>query len=612
MKAFDKIVELIENEKSFVLEAGAGSGKTFTLVETLKYIIEKKGSRLTKNNQKIICVTYTNVAKNEIIERIESNELVNVFTIHEFLWQSIRPYQKQLKIELCKLNEIKRHEELSKGKAESRYLSDLTSRIDNIDNITYSDSIFNDFEKGIIQHDDVIDISKLMYANYPLLTDIIVNRYPFIFVDEYQDTAPETIFCLIDCLLTRKKLSFLIGFYGDSHQKIYDYGVGDIERYYTTEGGLIEFVKKEENFRSSISVVNVLNNFRQNITQIPQTDNQGEVKFIYWRNHPLKPKKGITIFNEQNWLVKNKFYDAFVSQLSIEGWEFGNQSKDKILVLTNSRVAKRAGFGELYEIFYERFGQATKERLLDRNHLLITFFVGTIDKKTSQERKIGLEHLLDFWSQGNFNSVIRFIKRNGKLLKNGFSHGHKKQIVEAILELSRYCNSASIKDVFEFAINSGLITSQRVEDFMASLSVESKFLSEDEISRQERDRKLFDSFMKLPYSQLAFFWNHVQNNTVFSTKHGTKGDQFRNVLAVIDDVEWVQKYNFRDFANESEKDSERFLRTRNLFYVECSRAVEKLFVLCLSELDDIAVKNITSWFGENNIYDIEDYLGAKT
>ena len=267
MTAFKQISQYIEESKSFILEAGAGSGKTYTLIQTLNYLIQNKGDDLKKATKKIVCITYTNVAKNEIKDRIENNELVLVSTIHEFLWGSIKQYQKQLKIELCKLNEINFEKDKAKGKTDSRYIEKLADRIDFVKKVEYNDTSFNDFENGIIQHDDVIEIAKMMYENYTLLTDIVSARYPYVFVDEYQDTAEETVFCLIDCLLKRNNKKVVIGFYGDSHQKIYDYGIGELEKYYTSNGGQIELVKKEENYRSSLSVVGLLNNFRNNIIQ---------------------------------------------------------------------------------------------------------------------------------------------------------------------------------------------------------------------------------------------------------------------------------------------------------------------------------------------------------
>jgi DNA helicase-2/ATP-dependent DNA helicase PcrA len=608
MTAFEQIQKHIEEGKSFVLEAGAGSGKTYTLIQTLNYLIQNKGEELIKSNQKIVCITYTNVAKNEIIDRIEHNELVLVSTIHEFLWGSLKQFQKQLKIELCKLNQINFEKDKAKGKEDSRYIENLAERIELVEKVEYNDTSFNDFEKGIIQHDDVIEIAKMMYENYHLLTDIVSAKYPYVFVDEYQDTAEETIFCLIDCLLKRNINKCVIGFYGDSHQKIYDYGIGDLEKYYTSNGGIIELVKKEENYRSSKSVVELLNNFRKNIQQKSQKEFIGSVKFVYWKKHPEKPKSKIREFNAEIAVIKNHFYDSVVKKLSESSWIFEGSANAKILVLANSRVAQRAGFGSLYSIFSTRFDQSTKERLLDRTHHLITFFVGSIDKKTSQERKTGLEHLIGFWNNGNQNEVIRFIKKNGSIFNDEFKHSHKKQVAELLETLTKNRKDWKIRDVYEFASNNGLISNRKINEFIERLSVDPEKLNDEEKERQVRDKTLFDAFMDLSYSELLTFWKHVQNNTVFSTKHGTKGDEFDNVLTVIDDTEWVQEYNFKNFFNDTEEKPERKLRTRNLFYVECSRAIDNLMVLCLSELDSIALTNIKTWFGNANVIDIEEYL----
>lgn len=607
MTAFEQITKHIEENKSFVLEAGAGAGKTYTLIQTLNYLIQNKGEELKKVNQKIVCITYTNVAKNQIIDRIENNELVLVSTIHEFLWGSIRQYQKQLKTELCKLNEINFEKDKAKAK-DSRYIEMLVERIDSIPKVEYNDTSFNDFENGIIQHDDVIEITKMMYENYPLLTDIVAVKYPYIFVDEYQDTAEETVFSLIDCLLKRNNEKIVIGFYGDSHQKIYDYGIGDLEKYYTSNEGQIELVKKEENYRSSQSVVCLLNNFRKNIQQKPQKEVQGSAKFIYWKNHPDKPKTKIREFNAEIAVTKNQFYDSVIKKISNSGWKFEGNSNSKILVLANSRVAKRAGFGNLYSIFSTRFGQSTKERLLDRTHNLITFFVGSIDKKTSQERKTGLEHLIDLWDEGNQNGVIRFIKKNGSSLNGEFKHSCKKEIAELLEKLSLERKNWKIKDAYEFASNNGLVSNRKITELIERLSIDPEKLNDKEKARQIKDKALFEAFMELSYTELLAFWKHVQNNTVFSTKHGTKGNEFENVLTVIDDTEWAQEYNFKNFFNDTEEIPERKLRTRNLFYVECSRAIENLIVLCLSDLDSTAITNIKNWFGDDNVYDVEEYL----
>jgi DNA helicase-2/ATP-dependent DNA helicase PcrA len=48
------------------------------------------------------------------------------------------------------------------------------------------------------------------------------------------------------------------------------------------------------------------------------------------------------------------------------------------------------------------------------------------------------------------------------------------------------------------------------------------------------------------------------------------------------------------------------LKTRNLFYVECSRAKENLVVLALSEMNESALNNVRLWFGRENVISINE------
>jgi DNA helicase-2/ATP-dependent DNA helicase PcrA len=608
MGAFDEIKLCIETNSSFVVEAGAGSGKTYALIQTLSYLIDTKREKLQTRKQNIICITYTNVAKNEIIKRIEYNDLVNVFTIHEFLWKSIKQFQKQLKILLCKLNETRLSIDLVKGK-DSKYIKNLNERIEGVSEVFYNDSSFRDFEKGELHHDDVIELSKMVFQEYSLLTSIIAQKYPFIFIDEYQDTSIETVQALIDCLLMRNKEKIVLGFYGDSHQKIYDTGIGSLDDYVERGDKVLILIKKEENYRSSKAVVNLLNKFRTNIQQEPKRDRDGSVKFIYWKDHPEKPAKGVREFNEGLKENKNKIYDSVTDKLLKLDWNFENESDDKILVLANSRIAERAGFPKLYKIYSDRYGQSTKDRLLDRNHFLIKLFVGYIDKKTSNEREVGLEHLMAYWTVNNHNKAIRFLRRNGNILHE-FQHSKKKEVSDILDNLSDNRDNKTVKDVLNIVLQKGIIYSKNHQDFIRHLYQDLDGIDPEIKQKIEKDKFFYESFINLSYDEILNFWKHIQNETVFSTKHGTKGDEYRNVLTVIDDTEWVQQYNFNNFFNESDENPERKLRTRNLFYVECSRAKENLVVLMLSKIDGAGLNNIKSWFGEGNVVDVLDFLDS--
>ncbi|EMK6591835.1 ATP-dependent helicase, partial [Vibrio cholerae] len=90
-----RIYKYIDGFNSFRFNAGAGAGKTYALIETLKYVTINKISA-TQSPQKVVCITYTNVAVNEIKSRLGNTEVVHVSTIHERLWELIKRAQPQL------------------------------------------------------------------------------------------------------------------------------------------------------------------------------------------------------------------------------------------------------------------------------------------------------------------------------------------------------------------------------------------------------------------------------------------------------------------------------------------------------------------------------------
>ena len=80
-KITQRLFELVDEGKSLVFDAGAGAGKTYALAESLRHVIRKYGKKLERHNQKIMCITYTNVAANNIKAKIGNSNLVIVSTI---------------------------------------------------------------------------------------------------------------------------------------------------------------------------------------------------------------------------------------------------------------------------------------------------------------------------------------------------------------------------------------------------------------------------------------------------------------------------------------------------------------------------------------------------
>lgn len=88
-----KINQALDAGYSFRLEAGAGAGKTYSLVAALKRLIDERGSTLVQSGKKVACITYTEVARNEIAQEIEDHPAILVDTIHGFCWAFIRQFQ---------------------------------------------------------------------------------------------------------------------------------------------------------------------------------------------------------------------------------------------------------------------------------------------------------------------------------------------------------------------------------------------------------------------------------------------------------------------------------------------------------------------------------------
>ncbi|OCX51937.1 hypothetical protein BEL04_18215 [Mucilaginibacter sp. PPCGB 2223] len=613
MTAFDQIQQLIKKQKSFLLEAGAGSGKTFTLIQTIDYVLSTKGKDLKFNNRLIACITYTNVAKNEIIDRLENNPQVAVLTIHEFLWGLIKNFQKQLIIELDILNE------LMAQKKPDRFQPGLLTRVA-LTEVIYEDSGYRDFEKGQLHHDDVISLAAQMIKNYEILRNIVVAKYPYIFIDEYQDTAEETAISLIDDLLNKNQNELLLGFFGDSHQKIYDTGVGALDSFVLDKK--LEFVTKSENYRSSVAVIGLLNNIRKNITQVAPPGKEiekGSVAFINCDNYPSQGAMRITAYEQSLVELKNSNYDSLISHLENIGWQFGENSKDKVLIIANRRVAERAKFSNLYRITSTRYGESANEALMKRENVLVRFFVGSLDKKTTRERKNGIEHLIAYWKEKDYNGIITFLKTYGvgdKQHNKGQQagsfhlkrHSDKIAIAEQIEKLEAIRETGTVKQVMDFVVENKIVKMQEgLQKYIAKLEILPENIEDEEKrNRQLRDLQFFNDMMSVPYIEFINLFKHTQNQTVFSTKHGTKGEQYRNVLVVIDDTSWRQMYNFQNFINDKEENEQRKLRTKNLFYVSCSRAMKNLVILALSEFETDALNVISQWFPSDRIFSISD------
>lgn len=538
--SLELIKKCIEKKESFVLEAGAGSGKTWTLVESLKYILDEYGTELKKYNQKIACITYTNIAKNEIIDRTYNSSILQVATIHEFLWSCVKNYQKELKTIICELNNKSR-----------KVIEELDEKIKN-KVITYEN--YKKLEEGIITHDDIIKISREMFSRFPKLLKIVTDMYPYIFIDEYQDTQKETIYILVNCLQSyRKDGQFMLGFFGDAMQKIYNTGIGKIDSY-IPDGMQLKKINKYENYRCSKSVINVLNKIRQDFEQVPTGKNvEGKVTLLY--TDSIKKIDEIVISD----VIKRL------------GWNESENKTTKILFLTHKKISEEVGFSNLFDIYNNRYGSFKDEMLYGKKEIFIQLIIDHI------------ELVVTLYKNNNYADFLKV--SSYPFLKNS----QKKKLKQLMQQLIHLRETKSIKDVIDFAVLNKLIDkSEKIELFESTIN-----------DAEERIQAFYKSLMCLEYKEVIRFRDFIDENTVYSTKHGIKGAEFDNVLVVIDDSSWNQ-YSFNDVFSENTK-STKYERTLNLLYVCCSRSKDNLALLFLSELGENGIESAKIWFGDENV-----------
>lgn len=196
--------------------------------------------------------------------------------------------------------------------------------------------------EGIISHDEVIRLADYMFNHYQKFREIVKGSYPFILIDEYQDTHPTVVKNLLKEFEgdTRKSI---VGFFGDSMQSIYDDGVGDLNEYLTPEGNVYE-VQKEQNRRSPQSVINLANKIRlDDLQQRPSEDNNAPNMV----DGHVKQGKSLFLYSSRQ--------ETTVDEVRIylrehEHWDFDDSSATKELNLTHNLIADKAGFGTLMEI----------------------------------------------------------------------------------------------------------------------------------------------------------------------------------------------------------------------------------------------------------------------
>ncbi|MDU2583587.1 MAG: AAA family ATPase [Anaerococcus hydrogenalis] len=618
-------LQCIKNGENFILEGGAGSGKTYSLNSLINALTEELP------DIKIVCITYTNNAVAEILSRIE-NENIWVSTIHEFIWSLIRKYQNEIKNILVELinddNEknFKKPKDFSADLISKEYFENLYVDYDEYYSVTP-----NDENIVKISHDHILIVAEKMFGKYKKIADILKDIADCIFVDEYQDTSP----LVADILLKHLEQSYkknVIGFFGDSMQSIYDDGVGNLNQYNLTK------IVKTQNRRNPRVVIEVANKFRDDdIEQRPSEDinapnmengtiREGSIKFLYG--------------TEINDFISVKGKNIF------ESWDFSDGKQTKELRLTHKYNAEMTGFKDLYDLYnadlITKLISGIKKKI-DKGNLDCNKTLGEIalevkptynkvellDQINGNEIYQSIYSVLEDMSWEEAYEKCRITKESLMSYKlNGMSGRYEANsyrdrilrrldILEEIIELYEANRFNDFLRITKFSIHNrnDKICLKQAIDYLVSENNQTienvlKFaevkglLKEDELFSDYISNKgfyLWERIKKITFNQYRKSVLYLKEFSPICTQHSVKGSEYDNVLLVLES-DW-NKYDFRTLFGKGSPNSNVQKRTKKLFYVCITRAKKNLIIYMPTDASDIIEKS-KEYFGEENVIDL--------
>lgn len=591
--------------------AGPGAGKTHFLVENVKNIVSINPLITKSHARKVLCITYTNSAVDEIKRRLDRyTDYVETYTIHGFIIEHIiKPFQQDLRelmlldfkinvgckgtissqieglgilhgIDKDEIYDFVRKTNPDKLGHDSFDYSKKDMGDIKVDNELFCSSIAQNLphemklkappkiaEQHIIPikqyiwsvarkltHDEILYFGYRILENNPTALYATRVKFPFIFVDEFQDTNP--LQTILIKLIGQK--STIIGIVGDVAQSIYSFQGAKPSDFLNFaiqgERELAEYAING-NRRSTENVVNFCNFLRQSDKVIVQTST---------RPYKDKAKEALAESKKIHFLIGNTPAIQTVIQSVI---------KDGGVVLTRAwaaafeyisgiSVAQVKLLKSIYNSYYNSPIQLRDEIAEHNNVTWVRAF----------------RFIFNLWESHVSGSFIDVIKA----LKLYVDIDARKLTPKVIFQISK------LSDKIFAGVTDQSFTTQIIETFNAE--IKKPDFTEFNNSLFEPDFKIpifeeLDSD-KLKIAVNALTWdtsfklfNEVFScNSVYMTVHQAKGLEWEKVIVSVtpnkfDKISLSRLYSTPQLINENP--AEEFTR---MYYVACSRAKEDLYI----------------------------------
>jgi DNA helicase-2/ATP-dependent DNA helicase PcrA len=566
--ALKSVFAALEAQANFKLEAGAGAGKTYSLIKALQHVLTERSTYLPRDDQQIACLTYTNVARDEIVSRTDASPFVFADTLHGFLWEMIRPYQKALAHAIV---------------MDPKWQGTLDGR-------TTLHGVQIDYDLGIrgisgdvasLHHDDVPAIAIELFKNQKFRA-LIADRFPIVFIDEYQDTPHG----LVEAMLSghgKDPRTSVYGFFGDHWQQIYDRTCGSIEHPTLTA------IPKNANFRSDTTIVDFLNQLRPELQQAPAHGAEKGTITIYHTNGWPGVRLGNNWKGQISHSASRKALEWAIEDAQERRWD-GAATEVKTLMLTHTAIANELGYESLPSIF--KYSDA----FIRKGDPVIAYLLDIVEPAAEAFRA------------HKYGDLFNVLGRTRPHLRTPRDKAQWSNLF-GVLDALR--TSGTVGEVLDHLHRQALFSiPSRVQRRQADLDEATSALDPETPLSEPRRLVEYQKLRSVPYREIQALAAYVDDKTVFSTKHNVKGAEFDNVVVLLgrgwsayDFAKMLENYRRRNYLNATERKS--FERSRNLFYVAASRAKHNLALVFTQKLEQDALTALTTWVGDSNIVPID-------
>lgn len=596
-----EVADAIERHENFLLKGGAGSGKTYSLVEAITFIL--------KNNKsaKIACITYTNAAADELNKRFSRGDQNIASTIHKFIWGQIARYQSDIKSALI--------ESINDGK------------ITNYDNIPLNENSFQEgisygeflnLQKGMISHDEVLIIASRMFQSHKLLCRITKLKYDYIFIDEYQDTHQSILDILFDYvqIADTSHHQLTIGLFGDEMQKIYNNMDGLKPNWKITE------IIKEDNYRSCPRILNDFCNkirtdgVKQRSAGVMKDYKGDNVKFFYSTERSSVQK----VINE-------------INKIEVPEPDFGCP-RYRCLFLTHKLLAKHAGYENLYNL-YDQPSWIIKQikvkaKDIITNDKTLIEVIKELKARGADYTKRDLEKV-EIYFHVQFDRLGYF---NKQAIVN---EEYRCPLLDYVIRLVEFADIYEEDNFFEIAkkykwkirdkqqLEELRNIRQQLRDSIKTNKTIGKIIDIGDKNQQwfeKGDRYkelstgnpvLFNLLKNIKITEVVNVIKTIINSySEFGTQHSSKGLAYRNIVGVVDNGNWYRGANYENVFKQNPNGSSPGTKalqeyTRRMMYVVGSRAECNLYFFFYKEGDksQSIIQDANSFFGEQNVINLD-------